>query len=120
MVNNAFFYRSQAGADLLNAVQAANRPAALISAEHPAAAKLAKKALAAPPFVPHAIAVLNWKSGIMVVGNNMDSGRTTLERWAAGPLAKWLEPSRRAHWMARCNAVLDVLALPGAVTDGGE
>jgi hypothetical protein len=73
-------------------------------------------ALAPAPLGAHAVAVFNWKSGIMVVGNHVDGGRTVLERFSAVPLARLLAPERRAGWNegGACSAG------PLGIADGGR
>jgi hypothetical protein len=120
MVNNAFFYRSEEGAALINAMRVASEMDPFVSGEHPAAAHIADQALGYAPATPHAVAVFNWKSGIMVVANHADGGRPLLERLAGVPLSRWLAPARRARWISACNRVLDLLALPAQVDEPGE
>jgi hypothetical protein len=90
MVNNGMIYRNEAAAAALHKIRLARRQPTTLSPDLPATTLLLQTALRPASPGSTAQVVLNWKSGIMVMGRTAESGQQRFSRLTTAPLRSWV------------------------------
>jgi hypothetical protein len=97
LVNNGIVYRNEVAAAALHKLQLARQAPSPISPRHPATATVLDTALRPTAPASTTQVVLNWRSGIMVMGRTAESGQTRFRRLTTTPLRRWIEAAGSAE-----------------------